>query len=258
MDKQRPFYGRRDELRILEHELKKQSSSLVVIRGRRRIGKSRLIEEFGKDLNTLYFIGFPINEKTTIESQRNEFALQMAHALKMPTIKSEDWSELFWHLGQQTAKKQWLLVLDEISWIGSKDPDFLGKLKNAWDMYFSKNPKLMLILCGSVSTWIERNILSHTGFLGRVSVDLVLEELPLTECIQFWGKNKDRIASYEIFKVLSVTGGVPKYLEEIIPTKTAEENIYHLCFRSEGLLFREFEQIFSDLFRPGAIFIGKL
>ncbi len=106
----------------------------------------------------------------------------------------------------------------------------------------------MLVLCGSISTWIEKNIISHTGFLGRVSLDIVLEELPLSECIQFWGKAKNRIAPYEAFKVVSVTGGIPKYLEEIIPAKTAEENIQALCFRPEGLLFREFDQIFSDLF----------
>jgi len=248
MDRKCPFYGRKEELAVLQEELKKKTSSLVVIHGRRRIGKSRLIEEFGKNIRTIHISGLPPTPKTTKQSQRSDFASQCAHALKIPLMRSEDWNELFWHLARETKQGKWLIVFDEISWMGSKDPDFLGKLKNLWDMQLSKNPNLMMILCGSVSTWIERNILSNTGFLGRISIDLVLEELPLIDCLQFWGKAKDRVAPYEVFKVLSVTGGVPKYLEEIIPDKSAEDNIQRLCFKPQGLLFREFEQIFSELF----------
>ncbi len=233
---------------MLSEEFDKSTSSFVVIHGRRRIGKSRLIQEFGKNLKTLHFSGMPPTRKTTDENQRNEFATQMAQSLNMPIMKNQDWSNLFWFLAKETANGKWLVVLDEISWMGSKDPDFLGKLKNAWDLHFSQNPKLMLIVCGSVSSWIERNILSNTGFLGRISLDIVLEELPLHDCLQFWGNAKTRISPYEIYKVLSVTGGVPKYLEEIRPSKSAEDNIENLCFKASGLLYREFEQIFSDLF----------
>ena len=61
---------------------------------------------------------------------------------------------------------------------GSKDPDFLGKLKNAWDLYFKKNDQLILAICGSASAWIDKNILSSTGFLAGNLYTLTLEELP--------------------------------------------------------------------------------
>jgi hypothetical protein len=138
--------------------------------------------------------------------------------------------------------------LDEISWMGSEDPDFLGQLKTAWDLHLSENPDLILILCGSVSSWIEENILKSTGFVGRISVDMVLDELSISESSEFWGAQRNKVSAYEKFKILSVTGGIPKYLEEIIPSQSAEDNIHRLCFQSRGLLFREFEQIFSDLF----------
>jgi hypothetical protein len=124
----------------------------------------------------------------------------------------------------------------------------LGYLKTEWDKTFSKHPSLILILCGSVSNWIEENILNSTGFLGRISVKLEIKELPLPDCNQFWLAQKDRISAYEKLKILGVTGGVPKYLEEVLPTESAEKNINHLCFRQEGLLYREYKQIFSDLF----------
>ena len=242
------FIGRKRELSLLEELLKTKIANLVVIKGRRRIGKSRLIEEFGKNLRTLVLTGLPPDKDITAQDQRDEFARQMASQLKMPKISSEDWGDLFWHLANQTRSGRTLILLDEISWMGSKDHTFLGKLKNAWDLEFKQNNKLILVLCGSISSWIEKNILSSTGFVGRINLILPLEELTLPECNEFWGSRKKQLSPYEKFKILSVTGGVPRYLELISPNYSAEENIKRLCFIKEGLLFSEFEQIFNDLF----------
>lgn len=247
------FYGRERELGILSELLEKQVASLVVLKGRRRIGKSRLMEEFGQQLRTLTFEGIPPkDDKVTAQDQRDHMANEMNRELSLRGLKADDWDDLFWHLAQQTDKGRVLIIFDEINWMGSADPTFLGKLKTAWDKYFKKNPKLIMILSGSMSGWIERNILSSTGFLGRVSIDMTLEELPLHQCDQFWGKARETTSAMEKFKVLSVTGGVPRYLEEIDPKRTAEENIFRLCFRKEALLFNEFARIFSDLFSQRA------
>lgn len=245
-----PFFGRKRELEILKRYLKKQTASLLVIRGRRRIGKSRLAMEFGKHFKTYTFSGLPPDDdiKITDQMQRDEFGRQLQREVGISGIKTDDWGDLFWNLSQKVKRGRILIILDEITWMGSKDATFLGKLKNAWDLYFKSNPKLVIILSGSVSGWIEKNILSSTGFLGRISFDMVLEELPLHICNQFWGTNKDYISSYEKFKTLSVTGGVPRYLEEIDPDLSAEENIHRLAFQKGSILFKEFERIFSDLF----------
>ncbi len=242
------FIGRKKELHQLNLLLNKKSASLVTVTGRRRIGKSRLIEEFGMSHKIYIFSGMLPNEKTTLQSQLNEFGWQLGKALGQPAFKDNDWNDLFLRLAKQTRKGRVIILLDEISWMGSLDPDFLGKLKNAWDLEFKKNPKLILVLCGSVSAWIEKNILSSSGFLGRISLSLKLEELPLFDCNNFWAESGDNISAYEKFKVLSVTGGIPKYLEEIQPNLSAEENIKNLCFNRSGLLFNEFEHIFSDIF----------
>ncbi len=97
----------------------------------------------------------------------------------LPRISSDDWSTLFQLLARETERGKVLILLDEISWMASGDAGFLSKLKSAWDLYFSKNPRLMLILCGSVSSWIQKNIVSSTAFLGRPSRDIKLEELTL-------------------------------------------------------------------------------
>lgn len=243
------FIGRKQELSLLKELTSKKTASLVVIKGRRRIGKSRLLEEFAKQIERAYvFAGIAPTEKTTQKSQRQEFVRQYIRQFKLTPEKQNDWGDLFWELSKQTQQGPVLIILDEISWMGAKDPDFLGKLKNAWDLYLKKNDQLILALCGSVSSWIEKNILSSTGFLGRESLNLTLKELPLNDCVEFWNEETNRVSTYEKLKVLSVTGGVPRYLEAIDPKISAETNIQQLCYTNYGILFNEFEKIFSDLF----------
>lgn len=244
------FIGRAEELQSLSHLLKKQSASIVVIKGRRRIGKSRLIEEFATRIKHDIFYniaGLLPSKGTTAQTQRNDFSNQLSKQ-GFPKIKADDWTDLFWLLADRASTGRVIIVLDEISWMGSLDPDFLGKLKNAWDLRLKKNNQLILFLCGSVSTWIEKNILSNTGFLGRITLDMTLKELPLPDCEKFWRRQAKQVSAYEKLKVLSVTGGVPLYLENIDSTVSAEENIRRLCFQPEGILFGEFDKIFSDLF----------
>ena len=239
------FIGRQKELERLRQLKFKKSASLVVISGRRRIGKSRLSEEFGKEYKFYSFSGFPPSDGDNAQSQRENFALQIQKKFHVP-IKSDNWYQMLSFLAKETLEENAVILLDEISWMGSKDPVFLGTLKTVWDQEFKKNPNLVLIICGSISYWIEQNILSSTGFLGRISLNMHLKELSLSECSQFWDKR--HASSYEILKVLSVTSGVPRYLEELNTKESAEENIKKLCFRESGILVSEFDQIFSDLF----------
>lgn len=239
------FIGRKNELHKLNALFEKGSASLVVVKGRRRIGKSRLIEEFSKG-HTLYnFTGLPPTDKTTSITERDAFKMQLKKHFK-DVPQSDDWWDLLWFLAESTQTGRIIILFDEISWMATKDPDFLGKLKTIWDTYFKKNQQIIFVMCGSVSTWIESNILSSTGFMGRISLTLTLNELPLSDCNQFW--NKLFVSDYEKLKILAVTGGIPRYLEEINYSLSAEQNITNLCFKNSGVLFNEFDQIFSDLF----------
>lgn len=251
------FIGRKRELDLLEQLVKKKSASLVVIRGRRRVGKSRLIKEFVLDKDSWIFSGLPPVPGITKQRQVDDFSAQISKNLRMPKIQVSDWVEHFTFLGNQSRDKKIVIVLDEISWMGSEDPDFLGKLKTAWDLHLSDNPNLIMIFCGSVSSWIEENILQSTGFVGRISLNMVLDELSIKESGEFWGSRR-KISAYEKFKMLSVTGGIPKYLEEIISSQSSDDNIQRLCFQPEGLLFQEFDQIFSDLFSKKAATYGNV
>jgi AAA+ ATPase superfamily predicted ATPase len=246
------FVGRDLELTKLKELIRLDVASLVVIKGRRRVGKSRLATEFAARLSgyrSILITGMAPDEKVTAADEREDFASQLSRALSIPPPRADDWNTLLWALADRTATGKWVVILDEINWLGAKDATFLGKLKSAWDVHFSKNKKLILILSGSLSSWIERNILHSTGFVGRVHLDLTLDELPLRDCAPFLEAGHQFLASYEKFKILAVTGGIPSYLERIDPASSADANIQRLCLTREGFLFREFDLLFNDLFQ---------
>ena len=240
------FIGREAELQRLKEFQGRKTAGIIVVSGRRRIGKSTLIEYFGKKSRFLEFYGLAPSEGITTQDQLDHFGELVGLAFNVPSFKFNDWNSAFSTLAGFTSKGKVIIFLDEISWMANKEKDFPGKLKGAWDTKFKLNPQLTLILCGSVTSWIQENILNNKGFMGRVSLTINLEEMPLSDANKFW--KKMAVSAYEKFKVLGVTGGIPRYLEEIQPEQTAEQNIKRLGFSKGGLLVDEFDKIFSDIF----------
>lgn len=244
-----PFIGRENELKRMLDLLHKRTASLIVIKGRRRIGKSRLVEEFAREYPLYQFSGIPPVDGVTAQDQRNEFALQLSIQTGIPELTVDDWSKLFVLLADKVQQSgRCVVLLDEITWMGYKDPTFLSKLKTAWDLYFKKNNQLIMVLCGSVSAWIEKNILNSTGFLGRISLDITLTELDLAQSCELLNVYGFRYSIGQKLMLLSFTGGVPWYIEQVIPIYDAPGNISRLAFDKNSPLIDEFTHIFHDLF----------
>ena len=148
------FVGRKSELERLKALHQKKTPNLVVIKGRRRVGKSRLINFFASSCvkkNKFWnFTGLAPYAGMDSQSQRDHFARQLASCLKLPPFTFQDWTDAFEHLGHHVESGE-IVLFDEISWMGSKDPSFIPKLKAWWD---NQNVPIMLLFCGSVSTWI--------------------------------------------------------------------------------------------------------
>jgi len=244
----KPFVGRDNELKRLEDLWKSDRARLAVIKGRRRIGKSRLVEEFARGKTFLSFSGLPPVSGMNAQDQRDGFARKLAELFRLPPMTFTDWSDAFAHLTRHLTKKPTVILFDEISWMGSKDPTFVPKLKVWWDLVLQNHPSLILIFCGSISTWIDKNIINSTAFFGRISLYLELTELTIPHCRKLLDLQGFKGSDLEFFKILSVTGGIPWYLEQIEANQSADENIKRLCFEKNGILVREFDRIFEDLF----------
>ncbi len=241
------FIGRKTQLERLTALYQKKMPGLVVVKGRRRVGKSRLILEFAQkigDQKFWSFAGLAPENGVSAQGQRDHFARELALMLKTPFLTFQDWSDAFEHLSLH-IKPGDIILFDEISWMGSKDTTFIPKLKAWWD---KQTMHMVLVFCGSVSTWIEENILKSTAFFGRINLILSLDPLSIPESAQFLRVLGMNISPYDTYKILSITGGIPWYLEQLNPSITVDENIKQLAFEKTGLLVGEFNRIFHDLF----------
>ena len=246
--KEMPFVGRAEALAELKRLDESIGASLIVIRGRRRIGKSRLVEKYAEHKAFIKFSGLAPEEGVTAKHQRENFAYQFQEQFHSHLPSSDDWNHLFSALANQINDQPLVLLFDEITWMADNDPTFLPKLKNFWDDHAKQNPNLLFVLCSSISSWVDENILASKAFYGRVRGQITLEELSLSESKELLTQLNIRCSSLETFYILSITGGVPWYMELFSHQQSVLENIKRLCFEKEGPLTREFSRIFGDLF----------
>lgn len=254
------FIGRKQELKRLQMLFDQKRSSIVVIKGRRRIGKSRLASEFARIANCrfLTFTGMTPDPKITAQQQLDHFANQLCLQIGIPNVTFKDWNDAFNSLAHYLTSSPTLILFDEISWLGDKDPTFVSKLKVWWDLNLSLRNNIMLVLCGSVSIWIEENIINSTALFGRISLILTLEPFSLPESFQYLQIRGYKGSVYDIYKILAVTGGIPWYLEQISCQAMASENIQNLCFTPGGMLVGEYNRIVNDLFNKRGVIYKKI
>ena len=237
------FFGRERQLEDLKALWGKRVSSLCTCRGRRRIGKSTLIEQFARislkknqQLNLFEMDIMALKERLR-EVRHEHFMAKTVHQkTKLRNLDKEI-----------RDNEKTVVLIDEVSWFGYYDQMFSDMVKIAWDNYWKKHDRLIVVLCGSISGWIKENFIDNGAFYGRRSLDMIVGELPLAQCIKFWGASAGRIELREMLDVLSVTGGVPRYLEEIDPGLSAVENIKKMAFRAKSILRTDFDEMFTDV-----------
>lgn len=243
------FYGRDELLVDLDSLWGKNSPSLVTCRGRRRIGKSTLIARFA-ELSNARFIkieGERPDEDMSNEDELVTFAEQLSLYAGEDVPVAKNWLQAFKSLDNVLDDRRTVVLLDEVSWLAYFDKRFAATLKIAWDNMFKNHRHLVFVVCGSVSTWIKEKIVDSRSYYGRRSLDIVVPELTLKDCARFWSGRSDRISVRDILDVLSITGGVPRYLEEVNPSQSVDDNIRRMAFRPDSILRRDFDEMFKDV-----------
>ena len=243
------FFGREDLLIDLDALWGKGSASLITCRGRRRIGKSTLIRKFAERSGARYvkIEGLRPEPGFTNEHELVAFADQLSQQIGRRVRPQANWLDSFKCLSDGLDDRRTVVLLDEVSWMAHYDETFAAVLKVAWDNFFKDHDHLILVVCGSVSTWIRERIIDNKAYYGRRSLDMIVPELPLCECVRFWRDRVDKVPLREIIDVLSVTGGVPRYLEEVNPSLTAIENLRQMAFRPNATLRVDFDEMFEDV-----------
>lgn len=244
------FFGRDDLMEQLDTLWGKRVSSLVTCRGRRRVGKSTLIRHFAEKSNARFIKieGERPEEGTTNASELATFASQLAAQTGCDRSPPVDWLNAFIRLSREIRDdEKTVVLLDEVSWLAFDDAGFANTLRIAWENYLKLHDRLILVVCGSVSGWIREKMIDNGSYFGRRSLDLVVKELPLRECVKFWGESIGKWTVNDIFDVLAVTGGIPRYLEELSVSLSPSENIRRLCFLPKAVLREDFDEMFRDV-----------
>ena len=213
----RTFIGRASEIETIKRQLNQESSRIAVIYGRRRIGKSTLAKKIAEGYNFFEFSGLAPEECSADRSkdQIQNFIKQLSQKTKKDYEIPSDWFDALYLLNQEIPDNEKTIVLfDEISWMGLDDRNFVGKLKIWWDKEISQK-NVLLIFSGSVSTWIEKNIINSTAFYGRISAFINLQPLSVSESVTLLKMKNFHGSPFEFYRILAVTGGVPWYLEQI-------------------------------------------
>ena len=251
------FAGRKKEIQLLLGSFNRNKGSLCVLRGRRRIGKTRLIKELpshiskeaGKGVILRYLTSAPPELKVTDDQERRLYAEQIKAEFSLSYMPPHStWRELFSFLGDACSEKKTILAIDEVNWLATRSPDFVAVLFELWERQYSQKPQFMLLLSGSLASWMKENILMNKGFVGRVSISITLRELVLKDMSEFFGSRLSKTPGIDVIKMLSALGGVPRYLEELDLKQTAETNLERIAFNEAGMLHDEFEKLFYDLF----------
>jgi len=201
------FINRIEDLDFLKGEYEKSDASLVILYGRRRVGKTALITEFGKNKNMLYFLATEESES----ANRNQFKHIVAEYTGSQLLKSaalDNWEIIFDTLSQYEPAKRKLIVFDEFQYIGKSNPSFPSVFQKIWETL--KRQNVMVILCGSLISLMETQTLAYDSPLyGRRTGQIKLKPISFQHYHEFYaGKSHRKLIEY-----YSVTGGVPKYIE---------------------------------------------
>lgn len=227
------FINRTEELELLNERYKRKKFEFLVIYGRRRIGKTELIKQFVKDKAHIYFLC----DKGGTARNIFRFKRKIAEFLNEPILATDELEEIFEYLTQKIQKTndKLIIVFDEFSYLVEKDPAVPSFFQVIIDEILSKT-NIMLILCGSSISMMEKGVLSYKSPLyGRKTAHIKLSQINFKYFTEFFPKN-DTNKNIEFYSVL---GGIPFYLEKFSDKKSLIENVIEQIFSKNGELYEE-------------------
>lgn len=236
------FIGRTRELHSLEEVYNKKGFGMTVLYGRRRIGKSTLISEFAKEKKTIFYTATKVSADRNLELFSEQVLSVLDPAYKnarFPSVES-----VFDLITEKVGKDKVVLVIDELPYWAEKDEALLSVIQKYIDTRWTKK-NLMLILCGSTLSFMEKKVLSEKSPLfGRRDSQIRLETFNYRESALFVPdySTEDKAICY------GVTGGVAKYLALFDAKKSLDYNIKKLFFNTDGYLFDETKNLLTQEF----------
>jgi len=229
------FAGRKKELAFLEKRYQGYQSELLVIYGRRRIGKTEILKKFVSDKTHFFYSAIETTDKNQLELFSKAILKGTEFEKFIHTFKS--WEEAFEFLANQSQNKRLLVVIDEFPYMVNGNSSIPSILQNIWDLKL-KASGLMLVLCGSSMAFMEKELLSVKNPLyGRMTGNYKINELSVFETAELLRDTKPET----VIEYYGVFGGVPHYLIQIDQSRSFFHNIDSIALERGSILFNEVE-----------------
>lgn len=247
--------GRKEELAILKSALTSAQSELIAVYGRRRVGKTFLIRNAYHKQLVFEFSG---TLNTSMAQQLGNFHTAITEKSRKAPGRPTSWFEAFEQLKSLLAgkkgKEKKVVFFDELPWLDTMHSGFLQALDYFWNTWASRQHNIIVVVCGSAAAWMINKIIFNKGGLhNRVTQQIRLLPFSLHETEQYLISKKIKLNHYQLTQVYMCFGGVPHYLNEMKPGLSAAQNIENTCFKPGGLLYSEFEKLYTSLFDHSSV-----
>ncbi len=243
--------GRENQQKKLKELLKVNKSSFLAVTGRRRVGKTYLIDTFFSNDICFRLTGI---QHADLKSQLKNFASKLSEKNNLEENKFTNWQDAFLELKKYLTsldkKTKKVIFLDELPWVVTPKSKFLQFLAHLWNDYLSKEKHFILVVCGSSTSWITKKIINDKGGLhNRITEIINLKPFNLTETKAFFEHLNFKLTLHELVKYYMILGGIPYYLEQLKRGESSTIAIERLCFFNDGKLKNEYQNLYKALFK---------
>jgi len=241
--------GREQEINRIQELYVSRKPEFVALFGRRRVGKTFLVREL---LEKKFVFDLAGLARSGIKKQLLNFHYSLKKVATQDFAAPSSWLEAFEQLIaflETSQAKRKVIFIDEVSWLDTQKSGFLTALEHFWNGWACSKKDIMLIVCGSSTSWIINNLINNRGGLyNRVTASIQLLPFTLNETELFLRSKNIEWSHYQIAEIYMIMGGIPFYLEKIKQGKSVAQNIDNLFFNKTGELKNEFSNLYASLF----------
>ncbi len=241
--------GRNNEQRRLREAFESEYSEFVAVYGRRRVGKTFLVREQFNYKFTFQHTGLA-RKSTREQLQSFQLSLRRQGYTKAPL--PGNWIEAFDMLKDLidwSKDKRKVVFIDEMPWMDAPRSSFLPALENFWNSFASARKDVVLIACGSATSWIVKKLLKNKrGLHNRITYRIHLQPFMLNECEQYAKQRKLGMSRLQLMEGYMALGGIPYYWSLLDKSKSLALNIDRLFFSKDGELKGEYHELYASLF----------
>ena len=248
--------GRQKEREKVEQLLSSERSEFLAVTGRRRVGKTYLIDAL---LGKNFCFSMTAIQNGTTKSQLTNFNIKLSEYDGTSTHKvAENWQMAFQqlkiYLKTLDKSQKRVIFIDELPWAAVPKSGFIQMLAHFWNDYLSKESHFILVICGSATSWITQKIINDTGGLhNRVTENIHLYPFTLSETALFLKSKGLQFSTNDIAKIYMSLGGIPFYLDNIKKGESFSAAIERLCFSTTGILYNEYNNLYQALFNNAEV-----